>query len=99
MSKLLELRQWRSADALSRRIRAGEFRMRAFELLQFAKQPVVLGIAHQRLVEHIVLTVMQFQFRAQFLRPRQCGFRYGHYENRRSASGLPAGIPCCSMLA
>ena len=78
MSNLVELGQRRTAYALGRRIGAGKFRVLAFELLQFAKQPIVLGVANQRRVEHIVLVVVPLDFCAQFARLRLNWLRDRH---------------------
>ena len=58
MAHLAELGERRGADALGRRIRRAQLGMAGFELLQLAKQRVVLGVGDFRCVFDVVQPVV-----------------------------------------
>ncbi len=98
----------RAADALGRGIGNLQPGLGALERLQFAKQPVVLGVGHARRVEHVVLVVVAGELRAQLRGARfrvvhrgRPGIRRLRHHRRRqlntlSASAEPAGRPIAS---
>ena len=51
---------------LRRRIGRHEFRVCSLKRLQLAKQPVVLGIGNQRIVEDVIAMIVFLDLRAQF---------------------------------
>ncbi|CAH0262388.1 hypothetical protein SRABI70_03248 [Pseudomonas sp. Bi70] len=51
-----------AAYALGRRVGCHQFRVLGFKRLQLAKQAVVFGIRHARLVEHVIAVVVRVQF-------------------------------------
>ena len=58
MADLLEALHRRAGDALGRRFRRDEFGVGGFQRLQFAQQPVVLGVRDLRVVEHVIAVVV-----------------------------------------
>ena len=47
------------------RVGSGEFRVFRFQLGEPAKQPVILGVADQRVVEYVILIVVLVELSAQ----------------------------------
>ena len=57
-----------AVDALRRRIRQPQLGMTLLERLQFAEQPVILGVRNQLRVEDVVVMIEPFDFGAQAAR-------------------------------
>ena len=62
---LAELGQRRGADLLRGRGRVGEVGMRGFQVGQTPEEPVVLGVADDRIVQYVVTMIMKGYFFAQ----------------------------------
>jgi hypothetical protein len=63
---LRKLKARHSADALRRRVRRAQLRVRRFQFLQLAEQAVVLGVADAGIVEDVVAVVVFLQQPPQF---------------------------------
>ena len=57
------------ANALRGRIGRSKVGMLRFEGLEFAKEPIVFGVGHVRVVQHVVRVVRTMQYVGQMLRP------------------------------
>ncbi len=79
----------RGADALRRRIRRRELRMRRFDVLQLAHQLVVLDIGDVGFVEHVIAVVRIVDAAAQCLGARGRVVRVGFFRSHRGF-GSPA---------
>jgi hypothetical protein len=64
MADLGELREWWRADALCGGERVAQLWILGFQLDETAKKPVILSVAHQRVVEDVVAIVVQGQLLA-----------------------------------
>jgi hypothetical protein len=101
MRERRKLGQRRRTDALRRRIDAQQFRMFGLERLQLGEQVIVFGITDQRRVAGVILDVVPLDRRPQGLHAIAGTHRgtSGIQENRRCASGPPAGSLCAAIAA
>src|SRR5258708_24950057 len=83
---LLERRRRLRADALRGAVGGAELGLLGLELLQLAKQAVVLGVGHLRLVEYVVGVVGALD------EPPQLGGPCGRTPHRPLASSLMTAI-------
>ena len=58
--------------ALRGRIGGDQFGVRGFERTQLVHEPVVLGVRHRRLVEHVVAVIVAVDFIAQLRDALRC---------------------------
>ena len=63
-----EFRGGFGSDALRGRVRSAKVRVLLLELLQLAKQPVVLGIGHLGTAQHVVRVTCPVQYLGQVRR-------------------------------
>ena len=79
MLDLLERFQRLGTDALRGRIGGQQLGELDLQLFQFIEEPVILGVADLRLIEHIIEVIMALKLRPEFLCPLY-GFlrRFGH---------------------
>src|SRR5207253_10715013 len=96
---LRESLQRLAADALGRRVGRAQLRVLLLDLLQLAKELVVLGVRDVRLVQDVVA----MRVVVQELQPRSGAFfnpRRGHdYDNSRRACAEPAARSWASRMA